>query len=117
MRSGTISVEDFYALQKAGNYATTSQVNPSHYLRSFEPVLRSGKKILYLCFSSKISWNFQFAQVCAEDLCEKYPGRKIICLDTLCASVGEGFLVCEAAQRQETGHQVPTGSDGAGLEA
>ena len=29
------------------------------------------------------------------DLKEKYPERKIICVDTLCASVGEGFIVTE----------------------
>lgn len=101
---GTIAVEDFYILQKAGNYANTSQISPIHYFRAFEPVLRSGSDILYLCFSSGMSGTFQSAQACAEDLREKYPERTILCLDTLCASVGEGFLVCEAAQRQAEGY-------------
>lgn len=101
---GTITAEDFYTLQKAGNYANTSQISPIYYFRAFEPVLRSGSDILYLCFSSGMSGTFQSAQVCAEDLREKYPERTILCLDTLCASVGEGFLVCEAAQRQAEGY-------------
>ena len=103
---GNISVEEFYALQKAGNYATTSQISPTHYLQSFEPVLRAGIDILYLCFSSGMSGTFQAAQVCAADLREKYPERTIICLDTLCASAGEGFLVCEAARRQAEGYSL-----------
>ena len=39
----------------------------------------------------------------AEELREVYPERKIVCIDTLCASVGEGFLVREAARRQAGG--------------
>lgn len=101
---GTITVEDFYALQKTGNYATTSQITPMQYFQSFEPVLRAGNDILYLCFSSGMSGTFQSAQVCAEELREEYPDRTIVCLDTRCASVGEGFLVCEAAQRQADGY-------------
>lgn len=101
---GNISAEEFYAQQKAGKYAVTSQITPAQYIQWFEPALWSGNDILYLCFSSGMSGTFQSARVCAEELQEKYPDRKIICLDTLCASVGEGFLVCEAAARQAEGY-------------
>ena len=99
---GTISAQRFYDLQKAGNYASTSQITPIQYFRSFEPALRAGNDILYLCFSSGMSGTFQSAQVCAEE----YPDRQIVCLDTRCASAGEGFLVCEAAQRQAGGYTI-----------
>ena len=59
---------------------------------------------MYLCFSSGMSGTFQSAQVCVEELREEYPDRNIVCLDTLCASVGEGFLVCKAARRQAEGY-------------
>lgn len=101
---GTIEAEKFYALQKTGNYATTSQISPAHYFKAFEPVLQLGIDILYLCFSSGMSGTYQSALICAEELGEEYPERKIICLDTLCASVGEGFLVCEAARKQAEGY-------------
>lgn len=104
--NGTISTETFYALQKAGNYATTSQISPSTYFQYFEPALRSGLDILYLCFSSGMSGTFLSAQLCAGQLQAEYPDRKIICLDTLCASAGEGFLVCEAARRQAEGYSL-----------
>lgn len=103
---GTISAQRFYDLQKAGNYASTSQITPIQYFRSFEPALRAGNDILYLCFSSGMSGTFQSAQVCAEELREEYPDRQIVCLDTRCASAGEGFLVCEAAQRQAGGYTI-----------
>ena len=101
---GTISVQRFYDLQKAGNYASTSQITPTQYFQSFEPALKAGNDVLYLCFSSGMSGTFQSAQVCVEELREEYPDCNIVCLDTLCASVGEGFLVCKAARRQAEGY-------------
>lgn len=100
---GDISVQEFYQLQKAGNFASTSQINPSTYFEAFEPCLRQGKDLLYLCFSSGMSGTFQSAQLCIEELREKYPARTILCIDTLCASLGEGFLVREAARKQAEG--------------
>lgn len=100
---GDISVPDFYQMQKAGNFATTSQINPNTYFRYFEPCLRDGKDILYLCFTSGMSSTIQSAQLCIEELKGKYPDRTILCMDTLCASLGEGFLVREAARKQAEG--------------
>lgn len=101
--NGNISVKEFYQLQRNGNFATTSQVNPHVYLEYFEPCLSQGKDILYLCFSSGMSGTFLSANLCIEELQQKYPDRKIVCVDTLCASAGEGFLVLEAAKRQLKG--------------
>ena len=97
---GTITAEKFYRLQRAGNFARTSQINPCVYFEHFEPCLRQGLDIIYLGFSSGMSGTLQTARLCAEELRQEFPERKIICIDTLCASVGEGFLVREAARRQ-----------------
>lgn len=45
-----ITAKEFYRLQRAGNFATTSQINPTIYFKHFEPCLRQGTDILYLCF-------------------------------------------------------------------
>ena len=37
------------------------------------------------------------------ELAEEYPERKLVCVDSLCASVGEGFLLCEALKKQAEG--------------
>ena len=100
---GTITSGDFYSLQRAGNFASTSQINPTVYFEKFEPYLRRSTDILYLSFSSGLSGTFQSANLCAEELRQQYPERKIICIDTLGASVGEGFLVREAAKMQQAG--------------
>lgn len=101
--SGNITVAEFYRLQREGNFATTSQINPEIYLQCFEPCLQQGIDILYLCFTSGMSGTFQAAQLSIQELQEKYPERKIICIDTLCASAGEGFLVRETLKKQAEG--------------
>lgn len=103
---GTISTGEFYHYQREGNFARTSQVNPSIYFEHFEKYLRHGQDVLYLCFSSGMSGTFQSAQLCMEDLRQQYPDRRILCVDTLCASVGEGFLVREAARKQKEGMDI-----------
>lgn len=101
--SGSISAKEFYQLQREGYFANTSQINPSVYSEYFVPYLSQGIDIIYLGFSSGMSGTIQSAKLCMEELRKEYPERKIICMDTLCASVGEGFLVCEAARKQAEG--------------
>lgn len=100
---GNLTVAQFYAGQRAGSFATTSQISPGVYRDIFEPCLRAGRDILYLCFSSGLSGTIQNAMLCIRELEEEYPERTIRCVDTLCASAGEGFLVREAARKQQEG--------------
>lgn len=100
---GNLPVPVFYNLQRQGHFAATSQINPQTYHYYFNRALMQGMDVLYLGFSSGLSGCMQSANICAEELKEKYPDRKIICIDTLCAAVGEGFLVLEAAKRQAEG--------------
>lgn len=73
------------------------------YRECFEKTLKAGEDILYLCFSSGLSSTLQSANLCAQELREEYPERKLIVVDTLCAAVGEAMLVREAARRQQEG--------------
>ena len=100
---GGLTVEHFYAEQRAGKFATTSQINPLVYRNAFEKSLKEGKDVLYLCFSSGLSGTIERARLCMRELAAEYPGRKLACVDSLCASVGEGFLLCEALKKQAGG--------------
>lgn len=100
---GTITASAFYAMQREGMFATTTQINPLVYQQMFEPALRCGLDVVYLCFSSGMSGTIQAAALSIRELQARYPERKIVCIDTLCASVGEGFLVREAARKQMEG--------------
>ncbi len=101
--TGNLTVEQFYAMQREGMFASTTQIRPDKYKEAFEPYLQKGKNILYLGFSSGMSGTVSSASLCARELEEAYPTRKILCIDTRCASVGEGFLVREATKKQAEG--------------
>jgi len=93
---GNIGAEEFYQQLEAGSFASTSQINPTQYEEFFLPILEAGQDLLYLCFTSGLSGMYQQAMGCVQRLRSRYPERKILCIDTLCASLGEGFLVREA---------------------
>lgn len=103
---GNITNEAFYGFLRAGEYATTSQINPEVYREHFEAILKEGMDVLYLCFSSGLSGTIQSALLAMESLKEEYPQRTLLCLDTLCAAVGEGLFVMEAARRQAMGMDI-----------
>lgn len=100
---GDIDVDRFYGMQRDGWFAFTSQINPEVYWKHFFPVLEQGRDVLYLSFSSGMSGTLQSARICAEDLKEVFPERKIVCVDSLCGSVGLALLVHEALKKQAEG--------------
>ena len=61
-------MERFYAAQRAGQFASTSQIRPAVHLQAFGDCLRRGEDVLYLCFTSGMSGTFQTACLCAEEL-------------------------------------------------
>lgn len=100
---GNIAGEDVYDALRAGKSVCTTQVNPTVYETYFEQYLRRGIDVLYICFSSGLSGMVSAATSSMALLRERYPERKLICIDSLCASAGEGFLVHAAAQMQQQG--------------
>ena len=100
---GNLSNSEFYRLLRAGNYATTSQINPSTYIEHFEPVLKNGEDILYICFSSGMSSTYESAQLAARELANLYPERRILCIDSKGATQGEALLIREAVRLQTHG--------------
>ena len=98
-----MSTADFYARMRSGGVAKTSAVNAESFMRGFEQVLREGKDLLYLGFSSGLSATYQAGRVAAAEMAEKYPERRILTVDTLCASVGQGLLVKMAVDMKAQG--------------
>jgi DegV family protein with EDD domain len=94
---------EFYQMLRSGNLAITSQINNSEFLHYFEPVLRYDLDILYISLSSGLSGTYQSSIIAAEELMEKYPGRKVYCVNSRCASTGQGVLVYHAALKKHEG--------------
>ncbi len=98
-----LDLKDFYAQLRAKKRATTSAVNPEAFAVAFEKYLSAGTDVLYLGFSSGLSGTCNAGFVAARELAEKYPDRKCLVVDTLCASLGEGLMVVLAARKKRAG--------------
>lgn len=98
-----MSSDEFYDAMRKGKMPKTSQINVNDFCEYFSEYLEKGLDILYLAFSSGLSGTYNASVMAINELKEKYPGRKIISVDTLCASMGEGLLVYYAAQNKKSG--------------
>ena len=84
----TLSCKDFYQAMRDGADTRTSQINIDEFEDFFTGYLEQGKDIIYIGLSGGISGANNSARIAAEQLCEKYPGRKIYIVDSLAASSG-----------------------------
>lgn len=98
-----IKSHDFYDLLRKGAVPTTASVNPSEQEMAMDKWLEKGYDILCISFSSALSGTYQSAVIAGKILRERYPQRKIVILDSLCASMGQGLLVTYAAHLQKEG--------------
>ncbi len=96
----------FFAAMRAGTKVTTSQITPQAYIDCFEPMLREGRDVLFVGMSSGISGSYGSSLIAANELREKYPARKILCVDTYAASLGEGLLVLRACELRQDGKTI-----------
>ncbi len=101
-----LSAHEFYEKLKQGSKSVTSLINTDTFLTVFEPLIKEGKDILYIAFSSALSGTYNSSLIAKEDLEEKYPEAKIVCFDSKCASVGEGLCVYTAAQLKQEGYTI-----------
>ena len=103
-----MDIKTFYDRMRKGETAKTSAINPETFSHRFEELLSEGRDILYIGFSSGLSTTFNSARITADELKAKYPERKIICVDSLCASAGQGLLVYLAAKKRDLGADLET---------
>ena len=97
------SPEEFYGWLSAGKKVKTTQVSMEEFEKGFKPFLEKGIDVIYLGCSSALTGSLNMFNIVKQELQEQFPERKIIGVDTLCASVTEGILVLEAAKKQQEG--------------
>ena len=98
--------KQFYDRLRGGETASTTQITPATFEEEFTKVLEDGKDILYVAFSSGLSGTYNAGCMAQQELLQKYPERKIIIVDTLAASMGEGLLVYSAAKMKNEGKSI-----------
>lgn len=98
--------KSFYKMAQEGLMTTTTQITPARFIEYFTPILKEEKDILYISFSSGLSGTYGSSEIAILNLKEDYPDRKIMSVDSLCASSGEGLLVYLAAKEKENGKTI-----------
>ena len=99
-------LKQFYTMMRNKEEITTTLIDINVCTPIFEEILRAGNDLLYIGFSSALSGSYQAAAMVLEDLKVSYPDRRILSVDTLGASLGEGLLVYHAAKLREQGKNI-----------
>ena len=97
------SIQEFYQTMRAGKMPKTSQVTPDMWESCFRDLLGAGNDVLTIAFSSGLSGTCSAAFTAADEMRSDYPDRKLIVVDSLQASAGEGLLVDYAIQNRNSG--------------
>ena len=92
-----------YNIMRDGNRITTAQVSVEEFQRIFELYLKQDMDIVYIGCSSRSSGSVNTGFVVAKKMMESYPNGKIICIDSLNASIGIGMLAIEASKMAKNG--------------
>ena len=101
-----LDIKEFYAALRKKGSVSTSAISFERFMETFEGHLAQGRDILYLGFSSGLSGTYNAAFVASQELSEKYPERKVLTVDTLCASLGQGLFVYLAAKQKLAGMSI-----------
>lgn len=98
--------KSYYDMMRNGAAPVTSALNEASYIDYFEPILKGGKDLLFVAFSSKLSCTLQAVYSAREKLLEQYPGRKFIVVDTLRISGPQTLLVLKAHEMYRAGKSI-----------
>ncbi len=101
-----IDFSEAYKILRAKGNITTSLVNRDDCDKTILPILESGEDVLVLAFSSGLSGTYQNIVNAAEDYREMFPDRKVVVVDTLAASMGEGLVVHYAVKLKNEGKTI-----------
>ena len=94
---------EFYETMRKGELPKSQANNPAVIRDKFEKILKEGKNILHIAFSSALSGSCNNVVMTANELLEDYPDRKIMVFDSLNASLGEGVSVYRAVELWKAG--------------
>ncbi|HJA13220.1 MAG TPA: DegV family protein [Candidatus Mediterraneibacter merdipullorum] len=94
---------EFYETMRNGELPKSQANNPAVIRERFEKLLKEGKDIFHIAFSSALSGSCNNVIMTANELLEEYPDRKITVFDSLNASLGEGVSVYRAVELMKEG--------------
>lgn len=106
-----LTIKQFYDEMRNGKKVGTAASNPAVILDKFTNIAKQGKDILHISFSSGLSGGYQNIVNGANEVMEEYPDCKIIVIDTLSASLGEGIMLQYAVDARTAGKTIEETAD------
>lgn len=97
------SYKEFYDIMRRGTRVFTTQVPQTVFYNAFKAVLSQGKDVVYISCSSALSASVKTAEIVAKELKTEFPDNSVYCVDSLISSLGQGYLVIEAAKKRNDG--------------
>ncbi len=104
----TVDTVGLYQKMREGNKTSTSQVNETLYEEYFEELIKQGKPIIHLAFSSGLSSTYYSAEKACKAINIKH-GQQVYLINSLAGCTGQGMLamlVSEYAQKANTIEEV-----------
>jgi len=99
----TITPRELYKGMREGKFYQTSQTLPNVIIDRITRELDKGNDIIYICFSSGLSGQYQTSVMLFEDINERYKDRKIDLIDSKSACCGMGMMVKKAGEMAKNG--------------
>jgi DegV family protein with EDD domain len=101
-----VDIDDRLLFQKIdllNKLPTTAAPSPGAFAAAYEGAFSGGAdEVVCICVSSKISATYASALTA----CQNFPEKKITVLDSLCVSMGQGFMAIKAAEMAQAGANV-----------
>lgn len=103
LKGEVTDLKQFYTMMRDGKVIKTSLPNMAESEELVRGLLEEGKDVLFLGFSSALSGTYEATDLLFQQLAPNYPDRRLIAIDTLAASGGQGLLVYHAARLAKAG--------------
>lgn len=101
------SYDQMYAwIADLNNHCKTAMVNPIEFEEKMVPYLEKGYDILYIACSSALTGTQNVFNLVRSELQDRFPDRKMVCVDSLIASMGLGWLTIDARKQQLNGASI-----------
>ena len=97
------SREAVYAGMRQGDLLKTSMITEFAYVEFFRSLLETGKDVIFLDMSQKMSASYGNSVNAAETVRAEFPDQRLYIMDTRCISGGLGTLVANMVRRKEEG--------------
>lgn len=101
-----IKPDDYYNLMRDGERSVTGLVQTTEVETKFNKYLSEGFDVLYITCSSKLSGSINQAKLLASEFIGNYPGKKVICLDSLRSNYAEAMIAMKAAELANEGKTI-----------